>query len=181
MQGWKLCVSTSLISPWSMSYVGVVFSNRALLSVYGEQPIVLATAQVVLRFQWNLWLTTRLDATHSQDCELHFIPQYLSLLFRSPSYLQEASTLLCFHSTLKRTVFLAVSPCVFFPSSSSFYPSPHNTPISAPRSIHNNILYFLFPNISMFPLIPHSIPILCGSMNYILVIIACFNCSERGL
>jgi hypothetical protein len=40
----KAYVGTSSTSSCSESYTGVVFKNGAILSVYGEQTIVLATA-----------------------------------------------------------------------------------------------------------------------------------------
>ena len=41
MWGWRFYIGTSLTSPCSMSCVSAVFGNGALLSVCGEQPIVL--------------------------------------------------------------------------------------------------------------------------------------------
>ena len=37
-----------------MSHIGVVFSNRAVLSVCGEQTVVWSTAWVVWGFPWDL-------------------------------------------------------------------------------------------------------------------------------
>lgn len=69
LQRGNLQVGTSSTSPCLMSHVGVAFSNRASLSVCGEQPKQ-PSQQLELIGAFPLWLTTQLDVTDSPNQKL---------------------------------------------------------------------------------------------------------------
>lgn len=59
---WRFYLGKTSTSPRSVSCVGILFSYRTLLSVCGEQHLVLSTAWIVWGFLWEpLWPTTQLD------------------------------------------------------------------------------------------------------------------------
>jgi hypothetical protein len=112
-----------------MNWAHVVFSNRVLLSVCEEQPIVLCNSLSCLGISVHpfLW-TTQLDVTQSWYWKLHLVTRDVHLVFFLPSrfhldclniciYFQEVSTVLCFHNTPQMPVnflflllLLALSP-----------------------------------------------------------------------
>ena len=106
-------MGTSSASPCSMSYVCVVFSNRAGPSLCGEKPISLVIVWVVWEFPWYpLSPRLSLDVTHSWYWKFNLVmrndqmelclPSYLVVPFRLPLCLYvfyEASSLLSCHKT----------------------------------------------------------------------------------
>lgn len=67
-------MGTGLISPCSVSSIGVIFSNSASLSVFGEQSIPLAAPWVVWGFPMGLlWPPTQLDVTDFWYWKLYLV------------------------------------------------------------------------------------------------------------
>lgn len=59
---------------WLVTWIGIVFSNRALQAVCGEQPVVLTTASILWRFPMRPLLpTTQLDVAQFYYKKLHFL------------------------------------------------------------------------------------------------------------
>lgn len=141
--------STSLSS---VSCVGVVCSNGALLSVCEEQPAVLATASVV----WGilvgpLWPTTQLDATKSwyqKFCLMiswnACLSHYLAISFRIPLYMYIFQVyfycIMFSYYPFISAVFLILLPITLSP-----FPSSLDPPIPAPPPCsHTYLFYFPF-------------------------------------
>ena len=130
-----------------MSYGGVVFSIRALLSICEEHPIVLETDWVIWSFPWDLsgqqfdsmslvvqlHLLTRMSNWSFSPCiiwslHLHCLHTYM---------VKEASSTLGFHTTIQIALNFS---CLFLYSLPSFpllSAHPFDLPFPTPPTIHS--------------------------------------------